>query len=76
MKCTTCGKWAGAHATLPGQPTDHLCRCPPAVSLKQWKVIRHVREEFFVEADTKAEALLNIQDPYTVTVTKQTCVRA
>ena len=28
MKCERCGKWAGAHATLPGQPTDHLCRCP------------------------------------------------
>ena len=28
MKCNTCGKWAGAHATLPGQPTDHLCMCP------------------------------------------------
>jgi hypothetical protein len=27
MKCNKCGKWAGAHATLPGQPTDHLCMC-------------------------------------------------
>lgn len=38
--CSRCGKWAGAHATLPGQPRDHLCMCatpqaqpatPPAV---------------------------------------------
>lgn len=29
MKCQRCGKWAGAHATLPGQPTDHLCMCFP-----------------------------------------------
>ena len=28
--CARCGKWAGAHATLPGQPTDHLCMCVPA----------------------------------------------
>ena len=28
--CTRCGKWAGAHATLPGQPRDHLCMCQPA----------------------------------------------
>ena len=27
--CARCGKWAGAHATLPGQPTDHLCMCVP-----------------------------------------------
>lgn len=25
--CNQCGKWAGAHATLPGQPRDHLCVC-------------------------------------------------
>ena len=29
MNCNKCGKWAGAHATLPGQPKDHLCLCPP-----------------------------------------------
>lgn len=29
MKCEQCGKWAGAHATLPGQSTDNLCFCPP-----------------------------------------------
>ncbi len=29
MNCTRCGKWAGAHATLPGQPKDHLCMCQP-----------------------------------------------
>lgn len=23
--CKICGKWNGAHATLPGQSTDHLC---------------------------------------------------
>lgn len=28
--CPECGKWRGAHATLPGQPRDHLCRCTPA----------------------------------------------
>ena len=28
MNCNQCGKWAGFHATLPGQPTDHLCMCP------------------------------------------------
>ena len=27
MNCTKCGKWAGAHATLPGQTKDHLCMC-------------------------------------------------
>lgn len=27
--CNRCGKWNGAHATLPGQPRDHLCMCPP-----------------------------------------------
>jgi hypothetical protein len=26
-KCKRCGKWNGAHATLPGQSTDHLCHC-------------------------------------------------
>lgn len=31
MNCTTCGKWRGAHATLPGHPTDHLCHCPAPV---------------------------------------------
>ena len=35
MNCNRCGKWAGAHATLPGQSRDHLCMCqalaqPPA----------------------------------------------
>jgi uncharacterized membrane protein YccC len=25
--CEKCGKWAGAHATLPGQPRAHLCMC-------------------------------------------------
>ena len=29
MICERCGKWAGAHATLPGQPKDHLCMCQP-----------------------------------------------
>lgn len=28
MKCNRCGKWAGAHAYLPGQPKDDLCMCP------------------------------------------------
>lgn len=32
--CTRCGKWNGAHATLPGQPRDHLCHCQPADSVK------------------------------------------
>lgn len=27
MKCNRCGKWCGASAVLPGQPTDHLCMC-------------------------------------------------
>lgn len=27
MKCERCGRWARAHATLPGQPVDHLCMC-------------------------------------------------
>ena len=31
--CRRCGKWAGAHATLPGQPTDHLCKCPTLADL-------------------------------------------
>lgn len=30
MICQRCGKWAGVHATLPGQPTDHLCMCFPS----------------------------------------------
>ena len=30
MNCQRCGKWAGAHATLSGQPRDHLCMCQPA----------------------------------------------
>lgn len=30
MNCQRCGKWAGAHATLPGQPKDHLCMCQVA----------------------------------------------
>ena len=30
MNCNRCGKWAGAHATLPGQPKDGLCMCQPA----------------------------------------------
>lgn len=29
MNCKRCGKWAGAHATLPGQSRDHLCMCQP-----------------------------------------------
>lgn len=29
MNCNKCGKWAGAHATLPGQSKEHLCMCPP-----------------------------------------------
>ena len=29
MNCNQCGKWAGAHATLPGQSRDHLCMCQP-----------------------------------------------
>jgi hypothetical protein len=33
--CNRCGKWNGAHATLPGQPRDHLCHCQPhATSVK------------------------------------------
>ena len=27
MSTTQCGKWAGAHAILPGQPRDSLCNC-------------------------------------------------
>ena len=30
MICERCGKWAGAHAALPGQPKDHLCMCQPS----------------------------------------------
>lgn len=33
--CERCGKWAGAHATLPGQPTDHLCFCSDKIELKK-----------------------------------------
>lgn len=29
MNCERCGKWAGAHATLPGQARNHLCVCVP-----------------------------------------------
>ena len=42
MKCNRCGKWAGAHATLPGQPTDHLCMCAPQATLCS-KAKQHVR---------------------------------
>lgn len=45
-KCNICGKWAGAHATLPGQPRDHLCHGHPveasaralAAILAEWKI--------------------------------------
>ena len=47
--CQRCGKWAGAHATLPGQPTDHLCRCQPTaapqpVALKDHEIREAVSE--------------------------------
>ncbi len=34
--CPDCGKWKGAHAILPGQPTDSLCFCPKLVN-GQWE---------------------------------------
>lgn len=34
--CEKCGKWKGAHAILPGQPTDSLCFCPRFVN-GQWE---------------------------------------
>jgi hypothetical protein len=34
--CADCGKWKGAHAILPGQPTDSLCFCPRLVN-GQWE---------------------------------------
>lgn len=46
MRCDRCGKWAGAHGILPGQPTDHLCLCPgwrevsaakQSIDAKRWR---------------------------------------
>ena len=34
--CNSCGKWKGAHAILPGQPTNSLCFCPTLVN-GQWE---------------------------------------
>lgn len=42
--CHCCGKWRGAHATLPGQPTDHLCKCAPAPAAKPQPVNAQMRE--------------------------------
>ena len=46
MNCEQCGKWAGARAILPGQPTDHLCMCNPVVGHKTFSEpggrLRHV----------------------------------
>lgn len=37
MNCGRCGKWAGAHAILPGQPRDHLCQCLPTLTLNPYR---------------------------------------
>lgn len=44
--------------------------------VKRWRVVRYVREEFEIEAASRAEALANVDDPHTVVVTHETCVRA
>ena len=36
--CSQCGKWAGAHAILPGQSMQHTCSCRPIVptTKREW----------------------------------------
>ena len=41
-----------------------------------WRVVRYVREEYEVQAATRADALLRVSDPHTVTVTSQACTPA
>lgn len=42
--------------------------------VKTWRVVRHVREEYEVEAATRAEAMAKAEDPHTVVITRETCV--
>lgn len=40
--------------------------------LKRYKIVRIIREEFEVSAQNKDEAKLNIENPHTVTVVRET----
>lgn len=42
----------------------------------RWSIKRYIIEEFSVEADTKEEALVNIVDPHSITIVKETIRKA
>lgn len=42
---------------------------------KRWRVIRWVREEYVVEAESRKEALERAEDPLKVEVTEESCRR-
>ena len=45
------------------------------VSSKTWIVSRYVVEKYTVQAESRTEALnTNFENPYSVTITKETCV--
>jgi len=51
--CSQCGKWAGAHAILPGAATVGLCFCPPIVPTPKREWVGLTDEEI-TEAFNKA----------------------
>ena len=65
MNCNQCGKWAGANATLPGQPRDHLCMCQPA-NYTDWQQRRGVFADIVDEALASYEAWM-AEDDYNAT---------
>lgn len=39
--------------------------------MRKWDIVRIIREEFEVVADTKEEALLTVDDPHTVKIIRE-----
>lgn len=54
--------------------------CPSArmtgsTQIKRWIITRYVVEKFEIYAKTRKEAMENVDDPYSIMVTKETCIQ-
>lgn len=41
---------------------------------KRWIITRYIIEEFEIYAKNRKEAVENVDDPYSITVRKETCI--
>lgn len=63
MNCKQCGKWAGAHATLPGQANDHLCVYMPVPPQHYTVPMSDDRVRLLVREELQRLGLLIVRDP-------------